>query len=180
MRPGMKLAILLISGVLIWGGLFFFACRSNNPKERARLVAEKSLMACVDCPETVEIKAFSDADSVFGREYITLDERVAIATAMMKISSNVMERTENMENINFEDVELAGLMERQMSALSALRSLTGLVPDDPDKPRSFTCWKVKVEYEAKTADGKPYRSEYWFILDKDADCVIRSFEIPLL
>lgn len=180
MRPGMKLAILLISGVLIWGGIFFFACSSNNPKERARFVAEKSLMACVDCPETVEIKAFSDADSVFGREYITLDERVAIATAMMKISTNVMARTENMENINFEDVELAGLMERQMSAMAALRSLTGIIPEESDKPKPFTGWKVKVEYEAKTANGKPYHSEYWFILDKNADCVIKSFEIPLL
>ena len=28
--------------------------------------------------------------------------------------------------------------------------------------------------------GKPYRSEYWFILDKDATCVVNSFEIPLL
>ena len=176
----MKLAILLIGGMLIWGGIFFFACSSNNTKEHARLVAEKSLMACVDCPETVEIKAFSDADSVFGRKYITLDERVAIATSMMKISSRVMEQTDNMENIDFNDVELAGLMERQMSAMSALRSLTGLGPDNSDKPKPFTGWKVKVEYEAKTADGKPYHSEYWFILDKNADCVIKSFEIPLL
>ena len=176
----MKLAILLIGGMLIWGGIFFFACSSNNTKEHARLVAEKSLMACVDCPETVEIKAFSDADSVFGREYITLDERVAIATSMMKISSRVMEQTDNMENIDFNDVELVGLMERQMSAMSALRSLTGLSPDNSDTPKPFTGWKVKVEYEANTADGKPYHSEYWFILDKNADCVIKSFEIPLL
>ena len=73
MKPGMKLAILLISCIAIWSGIFFFACSSSNPKQRARAVAEKSLMACVDCPETVEIKAFSDADSVFGSEYITLD-----------------------------------------------------------------------------------------------------------
>lgn len=176
----MKLAILLISCIALWGGIFFFACRSNNPKERARLVAEKSLMACVDCPETVEIKAFSDADSVFGREYITLDERVSIATAMMKISSRVMEQTDNMENVDFQDAELAGLMERQMSAMSALRSLTGMFPEESDKPKPFTGWKVKVEYEAKTVDGKPYHSEYWFIIDKNADCVIKSFEIPLL
>lgn len=180
MKPGMKLAILLISCIALWGGIFFFACRSNNPKERARLVAEKSLMACVDCPETVEIKAFSEADSVFGREYITLDERVSIATAMMKISSRVMEQTDNMENVDFQDAELAGLMERQMSAMSALRSLTGMFPEESDKPKPFTGWKVKVEYEAKTVDGKPYHSEYWFIIDKNADCVIKSFEIPLL
>ena len=135
MKPGMKLAILLISGIAIWSGIFFFACSSNNPKQRARAVAEKSLMACVDCPETVEIKAFSDADSVFGREYITLDERIAIATSMMRISSRVMEQTDNMENIDFNDVELAGLMERQMSTMSALRSLTGLDTDNSEKPK---------------------------------------------
>ena len=180
MRPGTKLAILLIGGILVWGSIFFFACNSNNPKKRTRAVAEKSLMACVDCPETVEIKAFSDADSVFGREYVTLDERVSIASAMMKISSRVMEQTDNMENVDFEDAELAGLMERQMSAMSALRSLAGSDFDNAKGPKSFTGWKVKVEYEAKNIDGKPYHSEYWFILDKNAECVIKSFEIPLL
>ena len=39
---------------------------------------------------------------------------------------------------------------------------------------------VKIEYEATDSDGQPYRSEYWFIMDKEAQCVIRSFEIPLL
>ena len=180
MRPGTKLAILLIGGILVWGSIFFFACNSNNPKKRTRAVAEKSLMACVDCPETVEIKAFSDADSVFGREYVTLDERVSIASAMMKISSRVMEQTDNMENVDFKDAELAGLMERQMSAMSALRSLAGSDFDNAKGPKPFTGWKVKVEYEAKTIDGKPYHSEYWFILDKNAECVIKSFEIPLL
>lgn len=180
MRPGTKLAILLIGGILVWGSIFFFASNSNNPKKRARAVAEKSLMACVDCPKTVEIKAFSDADSVFGREYVTLDERVSIASAMMKISSRVMEQTDNMENVDFKDAELAGLMERQMSAMSALRSLAGSDFDNAKGPKPFTGWKVKVEYEAKTIDGKPYHSEYWFILDKNAECVIKSFEIPLL
>lgn len=180
MRPGMKLAILLIGGIVVWGSIFFFACNSNNPKKRARAVAEKSLMACVDCPETVEIKAFSDADSVFGREYVTLDERISIASAMMKISSRVMEQTDNMENVDFQDAELAGLMERQMSAMSALRSLSGSDLANAKDPKPLTGWKVKVEYEAKTIDGKPYHSEYWFILDKNADCVIKSFEIPLI
>ncbi len=46
----MKLTILLISGVIIWGSIFFAIGCSNNPKERAKSVAEKSLLACVDCP----------------------------------------------------------------------------------------------------------------------------------
>lgn len=46
--------------------------------------------------------------------------------------------------------------------------------------KPFTGWKVKIEYEATDSDEQPYRSEYWFIMDKEAQCVIRSFEIPLL
>lgn len=180
MRPGMKLAILLIGGILTWSSIFFFACSSNNPKARAKAVAEKSLMACVDCPETVKIKAVSNVDSVFGREYVTLDESMAIATSMLKTTSHVMEQTDDMENINFSDVELAGLMERQMSAMAAMRGLTGSDDGESGNPKKFSGWKVKIEYEAKTSDGKPYRSEYWFILDKDAGCVVKSFEIPLL
>ena len=180
MKPGMKLTILLISGVIIWGSIFFAIGCSNNPKERARSVAEKSLLACVDCPETVKIKAVSKPDSVFGRDYVTQDEQMNIAMAMLKINQKVMAETDNMENIDFENKEMTELMERQMSAVSILRNLVRF--DDPanKEKKAFNGWKVKIEYEAQSESGKPYRSEYWFILDKDATCVVNSFEIPLL
>ena len=73
---------------------------------------------------------------------------------------------------------LGGLMERQMEAMSVLRSMTPQANDNVTK--SFTGWKVKIEYEGKDSGGKPYHSEYWFILDKEAQCVIKSFEIPLM
>ncbi len=180
MKPGMKLTILLISGVIIWGSIFFAIGCSNNPRERAKSVAEKSLLACVDCPETVKIKAVSKPDSVFGRDYVTQDEQMNIAIAMLKINQKVMAETDNMENIDFENKEMTELMERQMSAVSILRSLVRF--DDPanKEKKPFNGWKVKIEYEAQSESGKPYRSEYWFILDKDATCVVNSFEIPLL
>lgn len=176
----MKLTILLISGVIIWGSIFFAIGCSNNPRERAKSVAEKSLLACVDCPETVKIKAVSKPDSVFGRDYVTQDEQMNIAMAMLKINQKVMAETDNMENIDFENKEMTELMERQMSAVSILRSLVRF--DDPTnkEKKPFNGWKVKIEYEAQSESSKPYRSEYWFILDKDATCVVNSFEIPLL
>ncbi len=180
MKPGVKLTILLISGVIIWGSIFFAIGCSNNPRERAKSVAEKSLLACVDCPETVKIKAVSKPDSVYGRDYVTQDEQMNIAMAMLKINQKVMAETDNMENIDFENKEMTELMERQMSAVSILRNLVRF--DDPanKEKKAFNGWKVKIEYEAQSESGKPYRSEYWFILDKDATCVVNSFEIPLL
>ena len=175
----MKLTILLISGVIIWGSIFFAIGCGNNPKERAKSVAEKSLLACVDCPETVRIKAVSKPDSVFGRNYINDDEKMAIAMSMMKVNEQVMSRTDGLQNLDFEDNAVSELVGRQMSAMSALRSMVGFeTPDAPRKP--FSGWKVKIEYEALSESGSPYRSEYWFILDRDAQCVVNSFEIPLL
>ena len=62
--------------------------------------------------------------------------------------------------------------------MSVLRSMTPQGFDNVTK--SFTGWKVKIEYENVDSNGKPYRSEYWFILDKEAQFVIKSFEIPLM
>jgi len=45
--------------------------------------------------------------------------------------------------------------------------------------RNFMGWKVRIEYQATGADNKPYRSERWFFLDREATCVVKSFEIPL-
>ena len=176
----MKLTILLISGVIIWGSIFFAIGCSNNSKERAKSVAEKSLLACVDCPETVRIKAVSKPDSVFGRDYVTQDEQMNIAMAMLKINQKVMAETDNMENIDLDNREMTELMERQMSALSVLRSLVRFDDLEKKEQKPFNGWKVKIEYEAQSESGKPYRSEYWFILDKGATCVVNSFEIPLL
>ena len=90
-----------------------------------------------------------------------------------------MADTQDLSNLDLSNQVTTELMERQMSAMSVLRSLAAPhIPGEPKPP--FNGWKVKIEYEALSPNGNPYHSEYWFILNKDADCVINSFEIPLL
>ena len=174
MKPGTKLAILLISCVAMWGGIGYAFHYFGQPSKRAQSVAEKALMASVDNPCLLYT-----SDSVFGRNYINNDEKMAIAMSMMKVNEQVMSRTDGLQNLDFEDNAVSELVGRQMSAMSALRSMVGFeTPDAPRKP--FSGWKVKIEYEALSESGSPYRSEYWFILDRDAQCVVNSFEIPLL
>lgn len=179
MKPGVKLTILIASAVVLWGTIFFVGCSSSNPKKRAKTIAEKALLASVDCPESVTIKAVSEPDSVFGREYVTDEERIAIAMAMVNINQKVMTDTDGLSDFDFNNPETTELMERQMSALSVLRSLIDFRDPTKSKP-PFNGWKVKIEYEAVSSNGKPCHGEYWFILNKDADCVVNSFEIPLL
>ncbi len=179
MKPGMKLAILLGSAVVVWGLIAYVFFAGNSPAKKAPEVAKTALYASVDCPESVRIVAVSKPDSVFGRDYISDDEKMAIAMSMMKINEKVMSQTGDLSEIDLENSGLTSLVERQMSAMSAIRSFVWL-GSDADKLRPFNGWKVKIEYEAKTANGSPYRSEYWFILDKEARCVVNSFEIPIL
>ena len=178
MRQGSLIIFILVSAVLFWGGVVCFVSCSGKPENRAVEVAEKALMASVDNPKSVKILGISKADSVFGRDYVTMDEKMALSMAMMKINEKVMKLTDGLENFNPDDKEISVLMERQMEAMSVLRAMTPQTNDNVVK--SFTGWKVKVEYEGKDSGGKPYHSEYWFILDKEAQFVIKSFEIPLM
>lgn len=174
-----KVIGLLLASLVLAGGITAFLLKdSSNPKNSARKVAEKALLASVDRPETVKIHAVSMPDSVFGRDYITQEEKMAISVAMMKVSEKVMKETDGFEKMDFGDKAMADLMERQMSVMSVIRNLASY--ETHNSKKQFSGWKVKIEYEAESADGSPYRSEYWFILDKEAVCVMKSFEIPLL
>lgn len=180
MKQGKKLLILPAVAVLLGMGI---GCSDNSENETQNM-AKKALMASVDNPESVKIVGISKPDSVFGREYVTMKEKMALSVAIMKISRRFMENTE-LDNPNAECHGMSGQMKRQMDAMTALRSLmvSGELKPASDEARQerkpFSGWKVKIEYEATDSDGQPYRSEYWFIMDKEAQCVIRSFEIPL-
>ena len=174
-----KVLGLLLASLVLAGGITAFRLKdSSNPKNSARKVAEKALLASIDRPKTVKIHAVSMPDSVFGRDYITQEEKMAISVAMMKVSEEVMKETDGFEKMDFEDKAMADLMERQMSVMSVIRNFASYETHNSKKP--FSGWKVKIEYEAESTDGAPYRSEYWFILDKEAVCVVKSFEIPLM
>lgn len=187
MKPGMKIVIILITAVLFWGGMLV-ACVScsEKPNNLAVKVTEKALMATVDHPESVKILGISKADSVFGKNYVTMEEKMALSVMMMKINEQVMKATNDFEDFNPDNREMNELVERQMDAMTSLRSLVAYGDIQAEvhgqkRPKApFSGWKVKVEYEVPNAQGKLCRSECWFILDKEAQIVVKSFEIPLL
>lgn len=143
MRPGTRLAIILASIILFWGVVGYLVFRGDNPKMRAVKVAELALKASVDDPKSVKIIGISQPDSVFDKEYITMDEKMSISMAMMKINEKVMKLTDGLKNFNPDDKEIAGLMERQMEAMSVLRSMTPQVDDNVTK--SFSSRKVHIK-----------------------------------
>lgn len=180
MKPGTKLTFLIVAFISFWGAVIACAFVFNDPKDKAKNLAKEALEHSVDNPDSLKIIAVSEPDSVFGREYITSDEKLTIAMSMMKLGESVMNQTDCLTNIDLENKGMTEMMERQMSCLSALRSLVSFDSDEEAKERPFSGWKVKIEYEAVSESGNRYRSEYWFILDKEARFVVQSFEIPLI
>ena len=141
MKQGKKLLILPAVAVLLGMGT---GCSGNSGNKAQD-------MASVDNPESVKIVGISKPDSVFGREYVTMKEKMALSVAMMKISRRFMEDTD-FDNPDSECHGISGQMKRQMDAMTALRSLmvTGeLKPagDEASQERKpFSGWKVKIEY----------------------------------
>lgn len=97
-----------------------------------------------------------------------------------------MEETDYFQNLDKDDTAMSDQVTRQLDAMTTLRALIaygeleGANPNKAKEMKPFNGWKVKIDFEAKTLKGKPYHSEYWFILDKEAEIVVKSFEIPLL
>lgn len=186
MKPGALIKAILIATVLFWGGIAcccLVGC-SDNPQKRAVEVAKTALTASVDNPESVKIIGISKVDSVFGREYVTMNEQMVLLMTLMKLGQEMM-KEDCLENIDLENWELPERVKQRMEAMTALRGLisVGMLENndaDSDKAKHFNGWKVKIEFEAKATDGSPYHSEYWFILDKEASCVVKSFKTPLL
>ena len=89
--------------------------RFSYSENKAQDMARKALMALVDNPESVKIVGISKPDSVFGREYVTMKEKMALSMAMMKISRRFMENTD-FDNPDSECHGMSGQMKCQMDA----------------------------------------------------------------
>ena len=113
MKRGKKLLILPAVAVLLGMGT---GC-SDNSGNKAQDMAKKALMASVDNPESVKIVGISKPDSVFGREYVTMKEKIALSVAIMKISRRFMEDTD-FDNPDAESHMMSGQMKRQMDAMT--------------------------------------------------------------
>jgi len=164
--------------VIVFITIAFFTFNNNKADKQATKSAITALKATLDEDADVKIIATSKPDSIFGRDFITDNEKMSINAAMTKVSDKVMQLTNNLENYDLENPEVNNLMERQMNTAASLRSIMH-ASILQQKEKNFSGWKVKVEYECKSK-GSTIHSEYWAILDRTGKHVIFSFEIPIV
>lgn len=162
------LSLMVVSVVLVCGYTYL-----SRPSAKAAQLSQEALSLVVDRPETIKIIAVSTPDSIFGRQLLTDEERLAVAQNLMAVSNKMSRHMLSKDTL--EDNSIGELVERQIKAATFMRTL------NPEYEKgNHSGWKVKIEYEAISRNGNPYRSEYWFFLDKKAKFIYDSFEIPLL
>ena len=148
---------------------------SCDSKERITSLAETDVMEHTDCQGKPEILGISEPDSAFGTGYLSQKEKESLMSVMQKVTETIMKRTNNMTEFNPDDKYVIDLAERQMKAMSELRSTIY----DSDKKGEWSGWKVRVDYQAKGKNDVEYKAERWLFIDKDGKEVVRSFDIPL-
>ena len=148
---------------------------SCDSKERIISLAESDVMEHTDCQGKPEILGISEPDSAFGTGYLSQKEKESMMSVMQKVTETIMKRTKGMTEFNPDDKYVIDLAERQMKAMSELRSTIY----DSDKKGEWSGWKVRVDYQAKGKNDVEYKAERWLFIDKDGKEVVRSFDIPL-
>ena len=148
---------------------------SCDSKERITSLAESDVMEHTDGHGKPEILGISEPDSAFGTGYLSQKEKESLMSVMQKVTETIMKRTKGMTEFNPDDKYVIDLAERQMKAMSELRSTIY----DSDKKGEWSGWKVRVDYQAKGKNDVEYKAERWLFIDKDGKEVMRSFDIPL-
>lgn len=149
--------------------------KENGTDKEARMMALLNLRLTVDYPQYLNVIAFSEMDSVFGRNFIN-DEEV------MLILKNVEEF--NLKNFNdsiysgdFDDPAFEARVKRGVDLSNTFQRIIDL----NGKPSTdFTGWKMKVLYEYVNDFKDTVRNEKYFIFDKTKNQIIHTFEIPIL
>lgn len=148
---------------------------SCDRKGRIISLAESDVMEHTQCQGKPEILGISEPDSAFGKGYLSQKEKESMMAVMQKVTGTIMKRTNNMTEFNPDDKYVIDLAERQMKAMSDIRSIIY----ESDKKEEWSGWKVRVDYQTVSHSGLEYKAERWLFIDKDGESVTSSFEIPL-
>ena len=158
--------------VALVAGVFLASCDQG---QRLQELAESTLQQTVEDPGHLKVIGISEPDSAFGTAYFTMHEVNGMIVLMNQVSDTIMRRTNNMTEFHPDDLYVMGMAERQMKAVSEIRSLM----HNSSKKGDWSGWKVKVDYQSRDRNGIDYRAERWFFIDKEGNHVIKTFEIPI-
>ena len=138
-------------------------------------LAKENLELSLDNPKQLKVIAVSQPDSAFGTGYFSQDEVKSMIKVMQLVTDTIMKRTDGMRSFNPDDAYVLNLADRQMKAMSEIRSLVGKA----GRKGEFSGWKVRIDYSCVDANGNPYHAERWCFIDKDGRQVYKTFELPL-
>jgi len=150
------------------------SCQSRDSKI-SKLVTNH-LEQSLDNPQNLKVLEIAEPDSAFGLNYFTKQEQAYMLGTVTNVTKVLMERTAYMTKPDLDDAYTMTLADLEMRMSTGLFS--GMLGDV--KKGAWSGWKSKVTYTCKSKYGCMYKAQRWYILDKDCETVIRSFDLPIV
>ena len=151
----------------------FTSC--NYKRDNMKKLVAENMRETTEYPNSLQLLSMSEPDSAFGTDYFTRKEITGIMQTMKAVTKTIMVKTNNMQDFNPDNPFIMNLADKQMAAANNIRSIIM----NNGKKSSWSGWKIKVDYQAKTKDGIDYKAEKWLFLNRRGNAIIKSFEIPL-
>ena len=111
---------------------------SCDRKARMAGLAEENIRMSMDSPDGFAITAISEPDSAFGVNYLSQHEVNGITAIMQSVTALIMDRTNNMTAFNPDDHYVMSLAERQMKAMTDLRTMVYKTNEKGTRRRTST------------------------------------------
>lgn len=139
------------------------------------MMAVENLTLTVDDPKSLHIMAFSEIDSVFGRNFFNDEEVMLILRNVEEF--NLKNFNDSISSRDFDDLAFEARVKRGVELSNTFQSIIDL---NGKSSIGFTGWKMKVLYEYENDYKDTVRNEKYFIFDKTMNHIIYTFEIPIL
>lgn len=149
--------------------------RENGTDKEARMMALLNLRLTVDYPRYLNVIAFSEMDSVFGKNFFNDEEVMLILKNVEEF--NLKNFNDSISSRDFDDPAFEARVKRGVDLSNTFQSIIDL---NGKSSTDFTGWKMKVLYEYENDFKDTVRNEKYFIFDKTKNQIIHTFEIPIL
>lgn len=167
------IGISILAGVLLM--MVMTSCARPSKKNEQKMIALENIRMTVEDPKSLHFIAFSELDSVYGKNYFSDEELNQILLNLSAFNSKLFGDPQNL--VDFEDPKVAAQAERGVAMTGLLEPL---LKNKADSQAEFNGWKMKVLYWYLNDFKDTVKNERYIIFDKSKQHIINSFDIPIL
>lgn len=147
-----------------------------DKKNEMRMLAVENLKMTVEHPESLQIIAFSEIDSVYGKNFFKNEEVIQILDNISDFNTRLFNDPVKSAK-DFDDPAMSAKIQRGIGLSDVFEKM---INSNDSETNEFSGWKMKVLYQYQNSFNDTLKNEKYFIFDKSQNHIIHFFDIPIL